>query len=83
MEFAREHPKAMTDDFPKPLEFVTCHPKGCDKCKTPLDDCRCIEDPSMDGIHYFREEWLCEQCLHAEGAKEFLEQFSKQGAMKF
>lgn len=70
----------MTEDsFPKDVRFV--NPQGCDKCKTELNNCKCPEDPEMDGIHMFRGQWLCEKCLHTLGAEEFRQTFSERGAM--
>jgi hypothetical protein len=68
-------------NFPKD-EFQIIMPQGCEKCKKPLDDCRCPEYPAMDGIHWYEGEWLCEACLHEIGCKEFLGDFSKRGARR-
>jgi hypothetical protein len=45
-------------------------PSGCDTCHTPLEKCKGLEDPAMDGIHYFDGKWLCDSCLQRLGRIE-------------
>jgi hypothetical protein len=45
-------------------------PQGCDDCKTPLAECKGLEDPDMDGIHLFEGRWLCDSCLQCLGRIE-------------
>jgi hypothetical protein len=45
-------------------------PRGCDECKKPLAECKGLEDPKMDGIHYFSGRWLCDSCLQRLGRIE-------------
>jgi hypothetical protein len=45
-------------------------PSGCDTCHKPLAECKGLEDPNMDGIHYFEGKWLCDSCLQRLGRIE-------------
>jgi hypothetical protein len=45
-------------------------PVRCDDCKTPLAKCKGLEDPDMDGIHFFDDRWLCDSCLQRLGRIE-------------
>jgi hypothetical protein len=68
------------NQFPK--DFGVVVPAGCSQCETPIDDCKGVDGPEMDGLHWFKNSWWCDPCLQRLGAEEFREKFSKTGAMR-
>jgi hypothetical protein len=60
---------ARQDEELNQMKFVPM-PSGCETCKTPLAQCKGLEDPAMDGIHYFDGKWLCDSCLQRLGRIE-------------
>ena len=61
---------ASDPNFPSEEFTIMPTPQGCDQCKTPLAKCKGLEDPKMDGIHFFEGRWLCDSCLQEIGRKE-------------
>jgi hypothetical protein len=46
-------------------------PEGCDRCHTPLNECKGVSDPAMDGVHQFEgDKWWCDKCLQELGRRE-------------
>jgi hypothetical protein len=57
-----------TDTFPGNVKIL-CVP-GCEDCKKELKNCKGLEDPAMDGVHWYDGRWICDECLQEIGRKE-------------
>ena len=49
------------------IEFVP--PRECAECHKPLMECRGVDDPKMDGLHLYHDEWFCDKCLQELGRR--------------